>query len=122
MHTDPFCYIVYNRDNTLEDHLRLIISQDSELLSMETNRSARLTERQLQVVGCLAAGLTDGEIGSCLAISPRTVRMHCDAIRARLVVARRRQIPIAYRQQSGRDPLELYELLLAENGWRSMER
>jgi DNA-binding CsgD family transcriptional regulator len=78
---------------------------------MEQSRTAQLTDRQQQVLGCVAAGLTDREIASRLAISPRTVRMHCDAIRARLAVSRRRHMPAAFRLQSGRDPLELYEQL-----------
>lgn len=73
-----------------------------------------LTPRQEQVLGCLAAGMTEGEIGERLQISPRTVRMHCDALRARLAVTRRRLIPIAYRRVTGRDPLELFDRPPAE--------
>jgi DNA-binding CsgD family transcriptional regulator len=68
-----------------------------------------LTPRQLQIVGYVAAGLTDHEIAATLAISPRTVRMHCDAVRSRLAVARRRLIPATYRQLTGKDPLELLD-------------
>jgi DNA-binding CsgD family transcriptional regulator len=67
-----------------------------------------LTPRQQQVVGCVAAGLTEAEIAAHLSISPRTVRMHCDAVRTRLSVARRRQIPVAYSQLTGEDPLRLF--------------
>lgn len=69
----------------------------------------RFTRRQEQIVGCVAAGLTEGETAKRLEISPRTVRMHCDAVRTRLGVARRRQIPAAYRDQTGQDPLNLFE-------------
>jgi DNA-binding CsgD family transcriptional regulator len=67
----------------------------------------RFTSRQRQVIGLVAAGMTDNEIAIMLSISPRTVRMHCDTVRARLSVTRRRLIPLAYRQQTGEDPLAL---------------
>jgi DNA-binding CsgD family transcriptional regulator len=69
-----------------------------------------LTRRQQQMVGCVAAGMTESEIAAHLAISPRTVRMHCDVVRVRLAVERRRQIPAAYREITGRDPLDLRKL------------
>lgn len=71
-----------------------------------------LTRRQQQMVACVAAGMTESEIAEHLAISPRTVRMHCDVVRARLAVERRRQIPAAYREITGLDPLELRQLVL----------
>jgi DNA-binding CsgD family transcriptional regulator len=71
-----------------------------------------LTGRQKQIVGCVAAGMTESEIAAQLQISPRTVRMHCDVVRARLAVERRRQIPAAYREKTGRDPLELRDRAL----------
>jgi DNA-binding NarL/FixJ family response regulator len=40
-----------------------------------------------------------------LGISPRTAKAHADALRQKLGVARRRQIPVAYRAKTGRDPL-----------------
>jgi DNA-binding CsgD family transcriptional regulator len=70
-----------------------------------------LTERQRQVVGLVAAGLTDREIGMALSISPRTVRMHCDVVRHRLGADRRRLIPARFRQCTGLDPLSLLEEL-----------
>jgi DNA-binding CsgD family transcriptional regulator len=74
----------------------------------------RLSPRQREVAAYVAAGLTDEEIARSLSISRRTVRMHCDAIRAKLSVARRRDIPVAYRLQTGRDALEFFEHL----NWR----
>jgi len=67
-----------------------------------------LSRRQHEVAAHIAAGQTDVEIAKSLAISPRTVRMHCDALRVRLNVEKRRYIPIVYRQRLGRDPLENY--------------
>ncbi len=64
-----------------------------------------ITERQRQVVALIAAGCSNEEVGERLGISPRTAKAHCDALRQKLGVARRRQIPVAYRAKTGRDPL-----------------
>ena len=40
-----------------------------------------------------------------LGISPRTAKAHSDALRQKLGVPRRRQIPAAYRARTGDDPL-----------------
>lgn len=67
--------------------------------------SPDITERQRQVVELIAAGCSNIEVGRRLGISPRTAKAHCDTLRQKLGVARRRQIPVAYRTQTGRDPL-----------------
>ena len=67
--------------------------------------TARVTERQRQVVELIAAGCSNEEIGERLGISPRTAKAHCDVLRQKLGVARRRQIPVAYRLTTGEDPL-----------------
>ena len=64
-----------------------------------------ITERQRQVVELIAAGCSNDEVGLRLGISPRTAKAHADALRQKLGVARRRQIPVAYRAKTGRDPL-----------------
>ena len=64
-----------------------------------------ITERQRQVVELIAAGYSNEEVGRLLGISPRTAKAHCDALRQKLGVPRRRQIPVAYRALTGRDPL-----------------
>jgi ATP/maltotriose-dependent transcriptional regulator MalT len=64
-----------------------------------------ITDRQRQVVELIAAGCSNAEVGRRLGISPRTAKAHSDALRQKLGVARRRQIPAAYRTQTGRDPL-----------------
>ena len=64
-----------------------------------------ITERQRQVVELVAAGYSNEEVARSLGISPRTAKAHCDALRQKLGVTRRRQIPVAYRTQTGRDPL-----------------
>jgi ATP/maltotriose-dependent transcriptional regulator MalT len=64
-----------------------------------------LTHRQLQVVALIAAGCSNDEVGARLGISPRTAKAHCDVLRQKLGVPRRRQIPAAYRALTGDDPL-----------------
>ena len=67
--------------------------------------SSAITSRQRQVVELIAQGLSNDEIGVTLGISPRTAKAHCDVLRQKLGVARRRQIPVAYRLLTGEDPL-----------------
>ena len=64
-----------------------------------------LTQRQRQVVELIAAGCSNEEVGERLGISPRTAKAHCDVLRQKLGVARRRQIPRAFRERTGEDPL-----------------
>jgi DNA-binding CsgD family transcriptional regulator len=64
-----------------------------------------ITERQREVVELIAAGLSNVEVGRRLGISPRTAKAHSDALRHKLGVPRRRQIPLAYRALTGDDPL-----------------
>ncbi len=64
-----------------------------------------LTDRQRQVVALIAAGCSNDEVGAQLGISPRTAKAHCDVLRQKLGVPRRRQIPAAYRALTGEDPL-----------------
>lgn len=66
----------------------------------------RFTERQRQVVRLIAEGCSNDEIATQLGITPRTAKAHCDALRAKLGVPRRRHIPQAYRARTGHDPLE----------------
>ena len=67
-------------------------------------RTVSLSWRQRQVLVGVAAGRTNAEIARELAISPRTVRMHCDALKVKLGVPKRRLIPAAYRAITGEDP------------------
>jgi ATP/maltotriose-dependent transcriptional regulator MalT len=70
-----------------------------------TKVSTGITERQRQVIELIAAGCSNDEVGARLGISPRTAKAHCDVLRQKLGVARRRQIPVAYRLLTGEDPL-----------------
>jgi len=64
-----------------------------------------ITSRQRQVVELIAQGLSNDEVGLVLGISPRTAKAHCDVLRQKLGVPRRRQIPAAFRTRTGEDPL-----------------
>lgn len=66
-----------------------------------------LTVRQLQIVELIARGCSNDEVGQRLGISPRTAKAHSDALRQKLGVPRRRQIPAAFRALTGKDPLAL---------------
>src|SRR5215203_2949989 len=70
-----------------------------------SSRALKITERQREVVELIAAGLSNDEVGERLGISPRTAKAHCDVLRQKLGVSRRRQIPVAYRAMTGDDPL-----------------
>jgi ATP/maltotriose-dependent transcriptional regulator MalT len=64
-----------------------------------------ITTRQRQVVELIAVGCSNDEVGARLGISPRTAKAHADALRQKLGVRRRRQIPFAYRAMTGHDPV-----------------
>jgi len=68
-------------------------------------RHPSITDRQREVIVLIAAGYSNDEVSERLGISPRTVKAHCDALRQKLGVRRRRQLPIAYRTLTGEDPL-----------------
>jgi ATP/maltotriose-dependent transcriptional regulator MalT len=79
--------------------------------------SSLLTNRQREVIALIAQGLSNEELGHELGISPRTAKAHCDVLRQKLGVPRRRQIPLAYRLLTGDDPLaERIELARSDNG------
>jgi DNA-binding CsgD family transcriptional regulator len=78
--------------------------------------AARITSRQRQVIALIAAGCSNDEIGDRLGISPRTAKAHCDTLRQKLGVPRRRQIPAAFRALTGDDPLSQGLEALVESG------
>jgi len=75
-----------------------------------------ITPRQRQVVELIAAGYSNNEIAAELGISPRTAKAHCDNLRERLGVLRRRQIPAAYFRLTGSDPFTLLTVLATASG------
>lgn len=70
-----------------------------------TRNSPRITERQRQVIRLIATGCSNQEISAILGISPRTAKAHCDTLRQKLGVSKRRYLPIAYLRLTGDDPL-----------------
>jgi ATP/maltotriose-dependent transcriptional regulator MalT len=81
-----------------------------------TRSTPGITDRQREVVELIAAGLSNEEVGKRLGISTRTAKAHSDALRQKLGVPRRRQIPMAYRALTGRDPLSARSLELDSLG------
>jgi DNA-binding CsgD family transcriptional regulator len=76
------------------------------MIELATERKTTpITARQREVVALIAAGCSNDEVGLRLGISPRTAKAHCDVLRQKLGVRRRRQIPIAFRLLTGEDPL-----------------
>ena len=76
------------------------------MIELATERKTTpITARQREVVALIAAGYSNDEVGVRLGISPRTAKAHCDVLRQKLGVPRRRQIPIAFRLLTGEDPL-----------------
>ena len=64
-----------------------------------------ITDRQREVIELIAQGMSNDELSHALGITPRTAKAHCDVLRQKLGVKRRRQIPLAYRLLTGDDPL-----------------
>ena len=76
------------------------------MIELDTDRKTTpITARQREVVALIAAGYSNDEVGVRLGISPRTAKAHCDVLRQKLGVRRRRQIPIAFRLLTGEDPM-----------------
>ena len=69
----------------------------------------RFTGRQRQVVQLIAEGCSNAEIAERLGVSPRTAKAHSDILRAKLQVSKRRQIPLAFKEATGENPLESLE-------------
>ena len=66
----------------------------------------QFTPRQRQVIQLIAEGCSNVEIAERLGVSPRTAKAHSDVLRSKLGVGRRRQIPLAFRNATGENPLE----------------
>jgi DNA-binding CsgD family transcriptional regulator len=76
-----------------------------------------ITPRQREVIEAIAQGMSNDELSQALGITPRSAKAHCDVLRHKLGVRRRRQIPLAYRLLTGEDPLaKSLELAKADNG------
>jgi DNA-binding NarL/FixJ family response regulator len=66
----------------------------------------KFTARQRQVVRLIAEGCSNAEIAERLGVSPRTAKAHSDILRSKLQVSKRRQIPLAFKDATGENPLE----------------
>ena len=75
-----------------------LLHRIDELLAVARSRGAEeepwrpLTAREFEVARLVADGLTNGEIGESLGLSPRTVGAHVEHILAKLVFTRRAEI------------------------------
>ena len=79
--------------------------------------SSLITDRQREVIELIAQGLSNAELSIALGVSERPAKSHCDVLRQKLGVPRRRQIPLAYRILTGEDPLaKSLALARADNG------
>lgn len=67
----------------------------------------KFTDRQRQVIQLIAEGCSNEEIAEHLGVTPRTAKAHCDTLRTKLGVSRRRYIPLAFRSVTGEDPMRL---------------
>lgn len=76
-------------------------------MTADDPRIPGFTQRQVQVVSLIAQGCSNVEIADSLGVSPRTAKAHCDVLRTKLRVSKRRQIPLAFRANTGHDPLSL---------------
>ena len=77
----------YNRAARLLDEFRKVAEQaPAELVSVEVGD---LSERELEVLRLLAAGLSNPEIAERLVVAVSTVRSHCKSIYGKLGVHRR---------------------------------
>jgi DNA-binding NarL/FixJ family response regulator len=73
------------------------------------DEGVRFTGRQRQVVQLIAEGCSNVEIAERLGVSPRTAKAHSDVLRSKLQVSKRRQIPLAFKDATGENPLESLE-------------
>ena len=67
--------------------------------------TATITEREKRLIELIAQGFSNVEMSAELGIPARTVKAQCDALRKKLGVRKRRQLPLAYRLLTGEDPL-----------------
>lgn len=62
------------------------------------------SSRQIEVVKLLARGVSTEDAAAELGLSPRTIKSHCDALRYKLGVKQRREIPSKFMQVTGESP------------------
>jgi DNA-binding NarL/FixJ family response regulator len=82
------------------DLTRVIIASSQ----YEERSRLSFTRRQQQIIALIAAGCTHEDAGRRLGISARTARAHSDAIKRKLRVERRAEVPLAYYTATGAAP------------------
>jgi len=89
---------------------RLLQNQEEERQRTQPDAPLPLTPRQMEVLCCLAGGMTDQKIADILCIEPGAVRGHISGIRARLQLRYRWQIIEEARRRGIGGPLQPEEL------------
>jgi DNA-binding CsgD family transcriptional regulator len=74
-----------------------------------------ITQRQREVVALIAAGCSNEEVAQRLEISARTAKAHSDALRQKLGVPRRRQIPAVAPSRVARTRCSIHSFSPAES-------
>jgi ATP/maltotriose-dependent transcriptional regulator MalT len=72
---------------------------------MTAVRDTAITDRERRLIELIAQGFSNTEMSVELGVPARTVKAQCDALRQKLGVRKRRQLPLAYRLLTGDDPL-----------------
>lgn len=81
--------------------LAVVVDRASQALAREPwSRHARLTQRELEVVGLIADGLSAKEVAARLCIAPRTVEHHLDHSRLKTRTKNRAHM-VAYALNEG---------------------
>ena len=107
--SSPRGRLIHPQIHPVTNGRRLVrVTSLAPMIELATERKATaITGRQREVIALIAAGYSNDEVGARLGISPRTAKAHCDVLRQKLGVTRRRQIPIAFRLLTGEDPLSV---------------
>ncbi|HUP19001.1 MAG TPA: helix-turn-helix transcriptional regulator, partial [Gemmatimonadota bacterium] len=87
----------WSADTLVLVHLEPLFAEP--LSDAEIVERYRLTPRETQVARLLAAGRSNAEVASDLAISPHTARRHTERVLAKLAVASRAQVADALLQR-----------------------
>jgi two-component system, NarL family, response regulator LiaR len=96
---------VYNGKSSLDPSIAFKLIRELNRPSMQESGEEPLSERELEVLRCVAQGRTNGEIADELCISERTVGNHIGSILGKLHLANRTQAAL-YALRTGLAKLE----------------
>ncbi|RIK30890.1 MAG: DNA-binding response regulator [Chloroflexi bacterium] len=96
---------VYNGKSSLDPSIALKLIRELNRPSAQESGAEPLSERELEVLRCVAQGRTNGEIANELCISERTVGNHIGSILGKLHLANRTQAAL-YALRTGLAKLE----------------